>query len=126
MKKSILPILLGFLIFNGCAARLNKMMKSWVDHHYGDLIASWGPPQEVFDDGRGGRILIYTIQRQWTNPGTSKTRTTGSATMWDSFIWGSTTSKTTYRPPQTHKWTAYRMFWINEDGIIYRWAWRGY
>jgi len=125
VKKTILLILLAFLIFNGCVARINKAMSSWENHHYSDLIASWGPPQQVFDDGQGGRILVYAIRRQWTSPGKSTTRTIGSATIWDDYIWGSATTITSYKPPETYGYTAHRMFWITRDGIIYRWAWRG-
>ncbi len=120
----LIAIFLLLLVSTGCA-NINKVMKSWEGHHYGELIASWGPPQQVFDDGYGGRILVYTQQRQWTTPGTATTYTTGSATVWDNYIWGSATSRTTYYPPQTHGYTAYRMFWINSNGYIYRWAWRG-
>lgn len=104
---------------------ISQVMKSWEGHHYGDLIASWGPPQQVFDDGYGGRILIYTQIRQWTAPGQFTTYTTGSATAYDDYIWGSAISETRYTPPQTYGYRAYRMFWINKDGIIYRWAWKG-
>jgi len=124
MKKFIVLMLTFCFVLSGCA-HLNMVMKSWEGHHYGELIASWGPPQQVFDDGYGGRILVYTKQRSWTTPGTSSTYTTGQATAWDNYIWGSVTSRSTYNPPQTYGYTAYRMFWINSDGHIYRWAWRG-
>jgi hypothetical protein len=109
----------------GCAGRINKVMASWTNHHYSDLIASWGPPQQVYDDGRGGRMLVYTTQRSWTSPGTAVTRTTGRATSYDNYIWGTATSRTTYNPPQTHGYTAYRVFWIDKRGYIYKWQWKG-
>ncbi|MFZ6033199.1 MULTISPECIES: hypothetical protein [Melioribacter] len=113
MKKIIV---ISFIIFfiSGCAARINEVMNSWMYHHYSDLIASWRPPQEVFDDGYGGRILIYS------------TYISGNATIYDNYIWGSARSYSTYINPQTYGYTAYRMFWINKEGFIYRWAWKGF
>jgi len=127
MKKFplLLITVLAFVVTSGCAARINKVMASWERQHYSDLIARWGPPQQVFDDGAGGRILVWTAIRSYTVPGRATTETTGRATAYDNYIWGSATSHTTYTPAQTYGWTAYRMFWINRDGIIYRWAWRG-
>jgi hypothetical protein len=119
-------LLLGVLFFSCCLAEtVNKIMISWENHHYGDLIASWGPPQQVFDDGYGGRILVYTLARYWSSPATSKIYVTGNATAYDNYIWGSAAATTTYYPSQIYGYTAYRMFWINKDGYIYRWAWRG-
>lgn len=121
---SVCGIFICVILFSGCA-HINEVMQSWDGSHYSDLIASWGPPQQVFDDGQGGRILIYTEERQWTSPGQSRTYTTGRATAYDNYIWGSVTSRTTYEPPKTHGYTAYRMFWIDRNGYIYRWAWKG-
>ena len=126
MKRiTVLLSTVAVLTLVGCTARINKLMASWEGHHYSNLIASWGPPQQVFDDGAGGRILVYTAVRSYTVPGQATTYTTGSATAYNSMIWGSATSRTTYTPAQTYGWTAYRMFWIRRNGIIYRWAWRG-
>ena len=108
----------------GCA-HMNKVMASWQGHHYSDLIAKWGPPQQVFDDGSTGRILVYSSDRSWTVPGYATTTTTATATAYDTYIWGSATSHTTYTPAQVQSYTAYRMFWIDSNGHIYRWAWRG-
>jgi hypothetical protein len=105
--------------------RVNKVMSSWVGAHYSQLVMSWGPPQAVYDDGQGGRILFYTSARKWTSPGQVTTTTSGRATMYDSMIWGSAQSYTTFSPPQTHGYTAWRAFAIDKDGRIYNWSWRG-
>ncbi|HQQ76250.1 MAG TPA: hypothetical protein PLB01_02755 [Thermoanaerobaculia bacterium] len=34
-------------------------------------------------------------------------------------------SYTTYTPEHAAGYTAYRMFWSNSDGVIYRWQWKG-
>ena len=128
MKRfSLLAItMIALISMGGCAARINNIMSSWVGHHYSELFVSWGPPQYVFDDGAGGRVLVWAATRTYIVPGKSTTYTTGSATVWDNYIWGSATSHTTYTPAQTYSWTAYRAFWIRRHGKIYRWAWRGY
>ena len=111
-------LLIGFAFTTtGCAARINRVMSSWQGHHFSNLIARWGPPQQVFDDGYGGRILIWTAQRSYTTSGTSTTYGTDYGYIW--------TARTTYNPAETYGWTAHRMFWINKDGFVYRWAWRG-
>ena len=127
MRRTILALIVlgSMLSLLGCAARINNMMRSWEGQHYSDLIARWGPPQQVFDDGSDGRILIYTQVREWTSPGKSTTYTEGRATIYDDYIWGSATSRTTYQPSQTYGCTAHRMFWISKKGYIYRWAWKG-
>jgi hypothetical protein len=115
------------VLVSGCllATRMNKVMDSWQGHHYSDLIMAWGPPQAAYDDGNGGRILVYTQARQWTKPGYAQTTTTGQATIYDNMIWGQAQSITQYVPPQTYGYTAWRMFRIDSRGIIYSWSWHG-
>lgn len=45
----------------------NAAMASWQGRNWNDLVASWGPPARVMDDGSGGRILTYEIK--CSNPG---------------------------------------------------------
>ena len=127
MKVSrVLPLLVGSLLLSGClAGRINNKMNSWMGHNYSELIMSWGPPQRVYDDGQGGRILVYTSIREWTTPGNATTETTGQATINENTISGQAQSVTTYTPPETWGYTAYRMFAINKDGRIYKYSWRG-
>jgi hypothetical protein len=124
-----LRILLCTLILAGATGcfgnRINNVMSSWTGSHFSSLIMAWGPPSEVYDDGAGGRILIYTSQRQWATPGSATTTTNASAQSQGNYIWGSARSYTTYVPPQTRGYTAYRMFQANSQGIIYNWSWRG-
>lgn len=125
--KRLLPLLLvlSCTLLTGCASRINETMESWVGHHQSDLIASWGPPQQIMDDGSGGRILIYTQNRTFTSPGTATTTTTGSAYGAGNTVYGNATSTTTYNPPRTSGYQANRMFWVNSNGRIYRWSWKG-
>lgn len=123
--STIAAILLTLITLTGCAARMNRVMTSWQGRNFNDVIASWGPPNEVFDDGSGGRVMVWTATRSYTTPGSSTTQTTGSATATGNTVWGNATSRTTYNPGQTYQWSAYRMLWTNRDGVVYRWAWRG-
>jgi hypothetical protein len=123
MKRILITLLLVML--TGCAARINKTMASWQGSHYSNVIARWGPPDQVFADGSGGRVLVWTRTRSYTTPASSTTQTTGTATIAGDTVYGSATSHTVYNPAQTYSWKAYRMFWVNQSGVIYRWAWRG-
>jgi hypothetical protein len=116
MKRifAIAAVVLLVIVFVGCAARINKAMDSWTGHNYNELIASWGPPSQVLDDGSGGKIMVWTENRSYTSQGQATTRTDPSGT-----------SHTTYSPPQTRQWNASRMFWVNSNGVIYKWSWRG-
>ena len=66
---------------------------------------SWGPPARVDSDGKGGEILTFVFDR---NTGQTISKTYG-----DNYV---------ARPTG---WQAYRMFWVNEKGIIYSWKWKG-
>jgi hypothetical protein len=83
MRKDILMVILipvlAFSFIPGCAS-INKTMQSWVGNHQSDLIANWGPPQQVMDDGRGGKIFIYFTTRSFTSPGHSTTTVTDQLT----------------------------------------------
>lgn len=119
-------IIVVALTMSGClAGRINKVMQSWQGNHYSSLIMSWGPPQAVYEDGQGGRILVYTAQRQWTTPGQVQTVTTAQARVYDNMIWGQAQSFSSFTPPQVHGYTAWRMFQIDRSGRIYSWSWRG-
>jgi hypothetical protein len=63
-KAVVYAFLLSLCFLNtGCfshiAAQNDAAMESWVGHSEGELIAAWGPPPFVRDDGRGGKVLVY-------------------------------------------------------------------
>lgn len=107
------------------AESITEMMESWMGFHYSDLVFQWGPPDYVFDDGFGGRIIYYITSRTWVVPGRAETRTVASATAYDSMIWGSARQTTTYTPPQVQGYDAIRAFRINENGYIFDYMWKG-
>jgi len=112
--REFLPIVLLFIIplfFTGCATTINKTMDSWVGRHQSELIASWGPPNRVADDGKGGRILIYgSYVDLGQTPGRGDVDYFGNIT---------------YTAPQQRGYTRTRMFYVDSDGYIYSWRWQG-
>ena len=109
----------AIVFFTGCQTdqQRNAVMASWMGHNVNDLIASWGAPDNVMADGKGGQILIYDKSGQLVLPG--ETTTTINA-------YGSTAVANSYTTPGTViKLRRQRMFWVDSNGTIYRWAWRG-
>lgn len=95
---------------------MNEIMSSWVGASEGQLYRLWGPPTEVFDDGHGGKIVVYREGRSVSSPGSITTHTTFDGTY----------SHTTYTPPKITEWSVWRAFWVNSQGQIYHWAWKGF
>ena len=123
MRRALLAVGM-MLTLSGCAS-INSTMTSWMDHHYSELIASWGPPQQIFDDGQGGRFFVYLLDRTYTVPATSSTTTNFNAMGNYNAVWGTAQSYTTYTPEHVAGYTAFRMFHANASGILYEWRWKG-
>jgi len=121
--KRIYYFLVYLVLFSclGCTAHMNSVMKSWEGKHYSDLIASWGPPTQTLDDGQSGKIYCYQDTVSYTSPGYATT--TGNAYLYGNY--GNYQGTTYYNPPQTQSYQRYRMFWVNQEGYVYRWSWRG-
>ena len=115
---AFLLLLTSLLVISGCGSEINKTMQSWVGHHSSEVIAAWGPPSRVLDDGSGGKLLIWEYGRSYTTPGYATTQPYG--------VMSHPYYQTTYQPPQTSGYTASRTFWVNAEGVIYNWAWKGY
>lgn len=127
MRNYVLAVLLGFMGLISCMTptKVNTIMESWMGSNESDLIAAWGAPQQVMSDGSDGKVFIYSQQVSYTTPATSYT--TGNAT---GYTYGNTTSVygntyTTYNPSHTYGYQKQRIFFINSDGRVYRWSWRG-
>jgi hypothetical protein len=89
MKAAAIALLAFLCLLNtGCISQIieqnNAIMQSWVGQRESKLIAEWGPPPAVRDDGQGGRVLVY----------------------------GNFNG-------------AYRMFYVNSNGVIYYGRWQG-
>jgi hypothetical protein len=125
MKNVIQVIMCTFFMLplTGCmtTTKMNQIMSSWEGHHVSDLIASWGPPAQVIDDGKGGKIYCYQYSSAIYMPGTTTTH--GNAYTYGNQM---TFNASTYTSPgYTIPVNKNRMFWTNENGIIYRWSWKG-
>jgi hypothetical protein len=125
MKKiTILPIfIIMALSITGCTAQMNQMMQSWEGHHYSKVVAKWGPPTRVIDESNGGKMMIWEETKTVTSPGYAQTQPYGA---YSKNVLMPTSYRTTYIPPQTNTYTKSRTFWVNSEGIIYRWAWKGF
>ena len=112
-------------------------MQSLVGQPSTELVARWGPPHQRMPDGHGGEIWTYFEQREWTTPGEATTTSYGttnasgnpfgnpSSASYSGSSSSQSTTVTVYTPAQTHSYTVHRTFFLNSDGIIYRWAWKG-
>jgi len=88
-------------------------------------------------DGQGGEAWTHFEQRQCTTPGQVNTTVVATGNSYGN-IYGNAygarynvnssaygTATTTYTTAQTHGYTASRSFFVDRDGIVYRWAWEG-
>ena len=92
------------------ASKIDRIMDSWVGHYQSELIACWGPPTEIVPDGKGGCMLIYeSIKGTWGD-------------LKEDRIKGGANYSTRPRQPG---YAATRIFYVNEEGIIYSWKWSG-
>lgn len=134
--------LTALLLLAACSSTpkqsVDDVMKGFMGSQSSDLVARWGPPQNIMKD-KEGEIWIYYQNHHWVNPGYSYTTSTGSADTRGTYHGGSIfggpgysgntvgqgQSQTTYMPAKTQGYTATRTFFINSQGMIYRYAWRG-
>lgn len=109
--KKLLFSLAALVIIQGCTSP-SKIMESWVGKPKSDLYLSWGPPNNVTDDGNGGQILIY-----------GRTVTMGQV---PGQVYGNYNGGLSYTAPVQRTYTKTRMFYVNSEGIIYNWRWEGW
>ena len=111
MKALGLLAVLLCVALTGCV-NPSKVMESWQGHHQSELIADWGPPVRTASDGKGGSILIYESYRNLgQSPGQARYDGAGNVT---------------YTAPQQQGYVRTHMFYVNPQGIIYAYRWRGY
>jgi hypothetical protein len=113
--KNIIILLISIILaisIAGCTAQVGETteswagMESWVGRHYSESIEKWGPATRESDDGSGGKILVWEEIRSFTTP-------TGVS------------SNQTYQRPRTTSYRVSRSFWVNSEGIIYKWGQEG-
>ena len=86
-------------------------MNTWVGHHQSELIQAWGPPSQTTSDGNGGSVLIYGgYVDLGQTPGQVYTDGLGNVR---------------YTNPQQNGYSRTRMFYVDANGYIYSWRWKG-
>jgi len=105
MRKII--VLLAFVFMAGCQSP-EQIAASWEGSNINELIASWGPPTQVIDNGPEGRIMAWRKGGSVQMPGTASTSYYGMS------------SHTTYQPGPTIHVSSAMTFWVRPNGIIYR------
>lgn len=85
--------------------KAQETMESWLGEHESDLIASWGPPNKIMPDGKGGTVLDYSHYRDFGYR--------GYIDRFGNF----------YGYPLGY--TANRYFYVDSNGIIYNFKWKG-
>ena len=129
MKGKLIWFVLAVLLLMplGCVTsqKISDNMASWVGHNKMELMGSWGAPAQVMSDGSGGEVWAYSQARSYTSPGSSTTNVYGSTYGNSNYSSGYATGQTTYYPGQTYSYQAQRLFYIDSDGKIYNWSWKG-
>ncbi len=113
MKKTVILVVLA-LSLSSCLMVTNSMRR-FEGRNVTDLYAAWVPPNEVYDDGSGGRVLVYVYVRGYYY----------RPPMISGKIYPGGTALVTYTPEAVASYDARRVYWVNKDGIVYRWEWKG-
>jgi hypothetical protein len=107
--KTSKMIIIGVLLFSGCQS-LSDIAKTWEGSHIDELIAVWGAPQQIIDNGNKGKIMAWDFSSNMQTMGTSYTT-------YDYYG-----SYTTYNPGQTIHISRGVTVWVDKNGRIYRTA----
>jgi hypothetical protein len=136
MKNSAALITFALaLIAGGCASSkatkeltesTDKSMASWIGDPVSVLIEVLGPPQQVYEDGRGGRVLVYLEDRTHKVPASSTTSTSANGGVAGNQLYSKAQSYALYTPERMDGYKTFRLFWAGPNGVIYNWAWKGF
>jgi hypothetical protein len=77
------------------------MMAPYINRSISEVIGSWGPYQEISEDGRGGKIYTWINTKQWPAY----------------YLYG------VYQPPTVISCS--RSFYVNQNGIVYNYFYKG-
>lgn len=87
-------------IVGGCNFHISRTSRnSWIGHHYSELVDKFGEPEQILEDGTGGKILSWS-----TIP------------IDEGLIDNVHRKKSGVLPYELHT----QVFWINFNGVIYR------
>jgi hypothetical protein len=110
------------------SARVNGGMSSWQGESKHALVMAWGMPARTADDGDGGEIVAYYFQHRTSDPGSpgirlpSYTNCSGYQTVNCTTTGGQTILA---RAPSSDVYYCERFFYVNRDGRIYNFSWKG-
>jgi len=103
------------------AEQMDAKISAYEGNHIDRVLADFGPPTQVLDDGRGGKIYTYDLSQAYYMPGT--TQTFGSAYGPNSPQRFNTFAYTS--PGYTIPVEKFRMFWADRNGVVYQTSWKG-
>ncbi len=106
-------------LIQGQERRMEAVMRAWVGRDVKDLLATWGPPHQTLQSPgeKDATIYVYTDE--------SKAYTPGQLTIETKEAEGQNRVDARLTLPEEIRSYAYRMFWVDKDGRIYRTSWRG-
>ena len=120
-----LTVLLASAVLSSCASReFERLMQTWGGRRMSELLATWGPPRYAYSNGSGGYVFVY-VPASGVSGGTQPILASG-AQLADRLVHGSVPdTQPVFRPDITATWPVFRLFFISEDGKIYRSQWKG-
>jgi TonB family protein len=103
-----------------CAGPSSSNMRGWEGAHINRVIAAFGAPKQVLDDGSGGSIYVFSEAYSVVLPST--TTTTATVTGYTNAATGIV--MTTSTPAQNISAEDFRAFYVDSKGIVINWAYR--
>jgi hypothetical protein len=101
---------------SGCASRrFDALMRSWEGRSVDELFRTWGPPNYLYSDGKGGQVAVYV-------PRPSAGRTRSGA---ESARLRAAAAARVYEAGMTNSWPIFRIFFSDPAGRVTRSEWRG-
>lgn len=104
------------VVCSGCAVTAPQSMQyaaSWVNQPYEDVLFNVGRPTAIYDDGHGGRALVYDSISMSRSDGVSAP--SDSLETYEQVVWYSNQRSTVpNRMAQTHD-----LLFVDREGLIY-------
>jgi hypothetical protein len=102
------------LAVSGCASRrFDALVQSWRGHSMEELFRTWGSPNYLYADGKGGHVAVYV-----PTPSTGIRKPDVDELM-------RTAKSRVYEPGMKNSWPIYRIFFADPGGRIVVSEWRG-
>jgi hypothetical protein len=90
-------------------------MQSWRGHSLEELFRTWGSPNYLYADGKGGHVVVYVPN---PSPGTTRRSDPGEQ------LRAAATARV-YDAGMKNSWPVYRIFFSDPSGRIVVSEWRG-